>query len=71
VFGLHVCLCTTFVPIAVGFQKGELVTLEVELHLGKIICPSTGECQFQEAGVSGLGSGWGWGEGIGDFRDNV
>ena len=26
------------------------------LGLGKIICPSTGECQVQEAGVGGLGS---------------
>jgi hypothetical protein len=31
------------------------------LGLVKIICPSTGECQGQEAGVGGLGSrvgGW-------------
>ena len=27
------------------------------LVLVKIICPSTGECQGQEAGVGGLGSG--------------
>jgi hypothetical protein len=26
------------------------------LGLGKIICPSTGECQGQEVGVGGLGS---------------
>jgi hypothetical protein len=26
------------------------------LGLAKIICPSTGECQGQEAGVGGLGS---------------
>jgi hypothetical protein len=26
------------------------------LGLGKIICPSTGKCQSQEARVSGLGS---------------
>jgi hypothetical protein len=26
------------------------------LGLGKIICPSTGECQGQEAGVGRLGS---------------
>ena len=26
------------------------------LGLGQIICPSTGECQGQEAGVGGLGS---------------
>jgi hypothetical protein len=31
----------------------------------KIICLSTGECQGQEAGVGGLGSGVG--EGLGDF----
>ena len=35
------------------------------LGLPKIICPSTGECQGQEVGVSGLGSRAG--EGIGDF----
>jgi hypothetical protein len=30
--------------------------------LGKIICPSIGECQGQEGGVGGVGSGgWGWG----------
>ena len=32
----------------------------------KIICPSTEECQGQEAGVGGLES-MGNGEGIGDF----
>jgi hypothetical protein len=26
------------------------------LDLAKIICPSTGECQGQEAGLGGLGS---------------
>jgi hypothetical protein len=36
------------------------------LGLAKIICPSTGECQGQEAGVGGLGSRAG--EGIGDFQ---
>jgi hypothetical protein len=35
------------------------------LGLEKIICPSTGECQCQEAGVGGLGAGQG--EGTGDF----
>jgi hypothetical protein len=35
------------------------------LGLVKIICPSTGECLGQEAGVGGLGSRAG--EGIGDF----
>ena len=39
------------------------------LGLVKIICPSTGECQGQEAGVGGLGSRVG--EGIGDFRDSI
>jgi hypothetical protein len=29
------------------------------------ICPSTGECQGQEAGVGG------WGKGIGGFRDSI
>jgi len=39
------------------------------LGLAKIICPSTGECKGQEAGVGGLGSRAG--EGIGDFRDSI
>jgi hypothetical protein len=30
--------------------------VEEALSLAKIICPSTGECQGQEAGVGGLGS---------------
>ena len=29
---------------------------EEALGLAKIICPSIGECQVQEAGVGGLGS---------------
>jgi hypothetical protein len=33
------------------------------LGLVKIICPSTGERQDQEAGVGGLGSRLGWGVG--------
>ena len=37
------------------------------LGLVKILCPSIGECQGQEAEVSELGSR-GMGEGIGDFR---
>jgi hypothetical protein len=36
------------------------------LGLAKILCPSIGECQGQEAGVGGLGSR-GRGEVIGDF----
>ena len=36
------------------------------LGLGKIICPSIGECQGQEARVDGSRSR-GEGEGIGDF----
>jgi hypothetical protein len=39
------------------------------LGLAKIICPSTGECQGQEAGVVGWGAGWG--EVIGDFQDSI
>jgi hypothetical protein len=39
------------------------------LGLVKIICPSSGECQGQEAGVGGLGSRAG--EGIGDFVDSI
>jgi hypothetical protein len=38
--------------------------------LAKIICPSTGECQGQEAGVGGLGK-QGGGEGIEDFGDSI
>jgi hypothetical protein len=41
------------------------------LDLVKIICPSIGECQDQEAGVGGLGSRVGQGEGIGDFQDSI
>jgi len=33
----------------------------------KVLCPSIGECQVQEAGVSGLGSRGG-SKGIGDFQ---
>ena len=33
----------------------------------KVLCPSIGECQGQEAGVGGLVSS-GRGEGMGDFR---
>jgi hypothetical protein len=39
------------------------------LGLVKIICPSTGECQGQEAGVGGLG--FRVGEGIGGFGDSI
>ena len=39
------------------------------LSLSKILCPSTGECQSQEAGVGGWGTGQG--EGIGDFWDGI
>ena len=46
------------------------------LGLAKILCPSIGECQGQEAGVGGLGSsGRGWvgegGGGMGDFWDSI
>jgi hypothetical protein len=41
------------------------------LGLGKIICPSTGKCPGQEAGVGGLGSTAGVGEVIGDFWDSI
>jgi hypothetical protein len=37
------------------------------LGIEKIICPSTGECQGQEAGVGGLGAGQG--EGIGGLGE--
>jgi hypothetical protein len=39
------------------------------LGLAKVICPSTGECQGQEVGVSGLDSRVG--EGIGGFGDSI
>ena len=34
----------------------------------KAQCPSIGECQDREAGVSGLVSSGGWGDGIGGLR---
>ena len=34
----------------------------------KVLCPSIGECQDREAGVSGLVSSGGWGDGIGGFQ---
>ena len=37
----------------------------------KIICPSTGECQGQEAGVSGLGSRAGGGGYRGFSREHL
>jgi hypothetical protein len=43
---------------------------EEVLGLVKIICPSTGKYQGQEAGVGGLGSR-GSGEGIGIFREET
>jgi hypothetical protein len=42
---------------------------ERPLGLANLICPSTRECQGQEAGVSGRGAGQG--EGIGDFGDSI
>jgi hypothetical protein len=39
------------------------------LGLAKIICPSIGECQGQEANVGRFGSRAR--EGIGDFWDNI
>jgi hypothetical protein len=36
----------------------------------KVLCPSIGECQVQEAGVGGLGS-WRRGLGIGDFQGKL
>jgi hypothetical protein len=38
------------------------------LGLVKIICPNTGECQSQEAGLGGLGSR---GRVIGNFGDSI
>jgi hypothetical protein len=44
------CPCNSFHGYFVSpYKKGQL-------GLGKIICPSTGECQGQEARVGGLGS---------------
>ena len=42
-----------------------------DLGIVKIICPSTGECQGQEAGVGGLGSGGMGRVGIGNFQDSI
>jgi hypothetical protein len=44
---------------------------ERPLGLASFICPSTGERQGQEVGVSGLGSRTGEGGGIGDFWDSI
>ena len=44
---------------------------EEALGLAKIICPSTGEYQGQEAGVGGLGSRAREVEVIGDFQDSI
>jgi hypothetical protein len=41
------------------------------LGLVKIICPRTGECQDQEAGVGGLGNRAGGGGDIGGFGDSI
>jgi hypothetical protein len=39
------------------------------LGLAKMICPSTGECKGQEAGVGELGNSMG--KDIGDFWDSI
>jgi hypothetical protein len=39
---------------------------EQQKHVAKIICPSIGECQGQEAGVGGLGTVRWWG--VGEYR---
>jgi hypothetical protein len=42
------------------------------LGLVKIMCPSTGECRGQEAGVHGeKNRAGGGGGGIGDFQDSI
>jgi hypothetical protein len=56
------CICSRGCPSRLS-MGGEV------LGLVKIICPSTGECQDQEAGVGGLGSRAGGH--IGDFRDSI
>jgi hypothetical protein len=57
--------------LAAYVAEGRLVSQpsmrEKTLGLAKIICPSIGECQDQEAGVGRLGSR-GSREGIGDFQ---
>jgi hypothetical protein len=42
---------------------------ERPLGLANFICPSTGECQGQEAGWVGRGAEWG--EGIVNFQDSI
>jgi hypothetical protein len=47
---------------------------ERPIGIANFICLSIGECQGQEVGVGGWGSGWGrvWvGEGVGDFWDSI
>jgi hypothetical protein len=57
--GVSCCICSRGWPSQPS-MGGET------LGLAKILCPSIGECQGQEAGVGGLGSRR-RGEGIGDF----
>jgi hypothetical protein len=45
----------------------EISPIEEALGLVKVLCPSIGECQGQEAGVGGLGSRWRR-DGIGNFQ---
>jgi hypothetical protein len=52
-----------------SFSGGKDLTSYLKVGLVKITCPSTGECQGQEAGVGGLGSRSG--EGIGGFGDSI
>jgi hypothetical protein len=49
--------CSELVSLVTFVAEDRLVDHQWEdLGLAKIICPSTGKCQGQEAGVSGLGS---------------
>ena len=51
-------------------MKNEKCTLWKESPIGhaNFICPRTGECQGQNVGVGGYGSGEG---GMGDFWDSI
>jgi hypothetical protein len=42
--------------VAFVAEDGIVVHHWEDLGLAKVICPSTGECQSQDAGVGGLGS---------------
>jgi hypothetical protein len=57
-------LQTLYAPV-----QGNARAKKRDLGVANFICPSTGECQGQEAGVGGRGAGWR--EVIENFRDSI